>query len=73
MIPNLLNRFFVGCENDNILKSVKKNTNVSIGASILSQVSNKNENFNKHFGPFKTPSLLMHGNGVEKSNKLTTT
>jgi len=73
MIPNLLNIFFVGCENDNIPASVKKNTNVSIGISILSQAGGKNENFNEHFGVFKTSSLLMHGNGAEKSNELTTT
>jgi hypothetical protein len=73
MIPNLLNRFFVGCENENIPKNVKKNTNVSIGASILSQAGGKNENFDEHFGAFKTPSFLMHGNGAKKSNELTTT
>lgn len=33
----------------------------------------KNENFNEHFGAFKTTSLLMHGNGAEKFNELTTT
>ncbi len=73
MIPNLLNRFFVGCENDNIPKNVKKKPNVSIKTSILSQVGGKNKNFNEYFCAFKTPSLLMQQNGAEKSNGLTTT
>jgi hypothetical protein len=68
-----LNRFFVGCENDNIPKNVKKKANVSFKTSILSQVDGKNENFNEHFGAFKTPSLLMQRNGAEKSNGFTTT
>jgi len=59
VIPNLLNRFFVGCENDNIPKNVKKKANVSIKTSILSQADGKNERFNEHFGAFKTPFLLM--------------
>ncbi len=59
MIPNLQNRFFVGCENDNKPKNVKKKANVSNKTSILSQAGGKNKNFNEHFGVFKTPFLLM--------------
>jgi hypothetical protein len=73
MIPKLLNRFFVGCENDNIPKSVKKTPMCQLELQFCHKRGGKNENFIEHFGAFKTSSLLMHGNGVEKINEFTTT